>query len=320
MSKRVIVTGGAGFIGSHIVDKCIEAGYEVAVIDNLVTGKRTNVNPAATFYKVDIRDAATLSRVFAEVKPVAVCHQAALANVRGSLEYPDAYAEVNILGTLRLLEAARNNGVQKFTIASTGGAIYGNQTELPTREGSDAHPLDPYGVSKLACEHYLFTYRHNYGLDYCALRYGNVYGPRQDPYGEAGVVAIFTRKMIDGRPTMINGDGTQSRDFIYVGDVARANLLALEKGSGIYNIGTGKPTSINQVFQQLVTLTEYKHPELHGPQKPGEVHISCIDPGRARAELGWEATVSLAAGLTETVTWYHQNIIVATTEKPCYVL
>lgn len=320
MTERVLVTGGAGFIGSHIVDTFIAEGYDVAVIDNLSTGKRVNVNSAASFYEVDIRDTTALERVFAEVKPVAVCHQAALANVRGSLEYPDVYAEVNVLGTLRLLEASRKHGVKKFTIASTGGAIYGNQMEVPTREVNEAHPLDPYGVSKLACEHYLFSYRHNYGLDYCALRYGNVYGPRQDPYGEAGVVAIFTRKMIDGRPLIINGDGAQSRDFVYVGDVARANLQAVRKGSGIYNIGTGKPTSINQVFQELVTLTDYKQPEQHGPQKPGEVRVSCIDPSRARAELGWEASVPLAVGLGNTVAWYHENVIVAATERPCYVL
>ena len=320
MTERVIVTGGAGFIGSHIVDTLIKEGYEVAVIDNLSTGKRANVNPAASFYEVDIRDTAGLERVFAQVQPFAVCHQAALANVRGSLEYPDVYAEVNVLGTLRLLEASRKHGVKKFTMASTGGAIYGDQTQIPTSEKNEAHPLDPYGVSKLACEHYLFSYRHNYGLDYCALRYGNVYGPRQDPYGEAGVVAIFTRRMIDGRPTMINGDGGQARDFIYVGDVAQANLKALCKGSGIYNIGTGKPTSINQVFQQLVILTDYKHPESHGPQKPGEVRTSCIDPNRAHTELGWEAVVPLAVGLGNTVNWYHENVIVATADRPCYVL
>jgi UDP-glucose 4-epimerase len=312
MAERVLVTGGAGFIGSHIVDTLIAEGYDVAIVDNLFTGKRANLNSAATFYEVDIRDTPALERVFAEVKPGAVCHQAALANVRGSLEHPDVYAEVNILGTLRLLEASRKHGVKKFTIASTGGAIYGDQAELPTREVNEAHPLDPYGVSKLACEHYLFEYRHNYGLDYCALRYGNVYGPRQDPHGEAGVVAIFTRRMIDGQPTTINGDGSQSRDFIYVGDVARANLLALQKGSGIYNIGTGKPTSINQIFQQLVKLTDYKHPELHGPQKPGEVRTSCIDPSRVKAELGWEATVSLADGLANTVAWYNESVIAAT--------
>ena len=299
--QKVLVTGGAGFIGSHIVDALIAAGYAVSVVDNLHTGKRENVNPAAHFYHVDLRDAAALERVFANESPAFVCHQAALANVRASLEYPDQYAEVNVIGTLRLLEVCRHHGVRKVVMASTGGAIYGNLPGAPATETAPAHPLDPYGVSKLSSEHYLFSYRHNYGLDYCALRYGNVYGPRQDPYGEAGVVAIFIGHMLQGQPVVINGDGRQQRDFVFVGDIARANRLALERGSGIYNLGTGVATEVNTIFHELVGLTGYALPETHGPAKSGEVSYSCLDANRARRELDWEPVTSLRDGLAQTV-------------------
>ena len=196
MSDSVLVTGGAGFIGSHIVDTLLAAGYDVSVVDDLHTGKRENVNPAARFHRVDIRDAAALDAVFAAERPVAVLHQAAWADVRGSLVDPAGYATVNVIGTLNLLEAARRHGTRKIVFASTGGAIYGDPAELPATEACPPDPLDPYGASKLSCEVFIATYRHNYGLDFCALRYGNVYGPRQDPFGEAGVVAIFTGKLL----------------------------------------------------------------------------------------------------------------------------
>lgn len=301
MAERVIVTGGAGFIGSHIVDALIEAGYEVAVIDNLSTGRRENLNPRAAFYEVDICDAEALERVFAETKPIAVNHQAAMADVRGSLEEPDAYAMVNVVGTLRLLKAACQHGVRRIVMASTGGAIYGEGVPLPATEDQVAHPLDPYGVSKLSGEHYLYAFRHNFGLDYCALRYGNIYGPRQNPFGEAGVVAIFCGRMLRGQPLTINGDGKQLRDFTYVGDVAEANLRAIRSGSGVYNIGTGIGSDVNTIFEHLARLTGYTLPAQYGPARAGEVRANMLDPTRARRELGWQAKVSLADGLALTV-------------------
>jgi UDP-glucose 4-epimerase len=315
MAERVLVTGGAGFIGSHIVDAMIEAGHTVAVVDNLHTGKRGNVNAKAAFYQVDIRDATGLERVFAAEKPTIISHQAALANVRASLDEPDVYAEVNVIGTLRLLQAAQRHGVRKVMMASTGGAIYGELPQQPATEESVAHPLDPYGVSKLACEHYLFSFRHNFGLDYCALRYGNVYGPRQDSRGEAGVVAIFASRMLAGEPVVINGDGKQERDFVYVTDVARANVAAVTKGSGIYNIGTGVRSTVNQVFEHLVEHTRYPLPEAHGPAKPGEVRVSCISPALAGRELGWQPRVSLGDGLANTVAWYRSGTKAASENK-----
>ena len=317
MAENILVTGGAGFIGSHIVDALIAAGYSVAVVDNLHTGKRENLNPAARFYEVDICEAALLADVFAAERPTAVVHQAALADVRGSLRDPATYAVVNVIGTINLLEAARATGtVRKFLFASTGGAIYGDPAELPATEACPTRPLDPYGASKLASEGFIATYRHNYGMEFCVLRYGNVYGPRQDPEGEAGVVAIFTGAMLRGRPVTINGDGLQQRDFIYVGDVARANLLALQDrpaaevaGTGIYNLGGGIPTDVNTLFRELARLTGYAHPERHGPAKLGEVRCTYLDAGKARRELGWEAEVSLSEGLARTVAFFRERMV-----------
>jgi UDP-glucose 4-epimerase len=304
---RILVTGGAGFIGSHIVDVFVAAGHQVAVVDNLNTGKLANLNPAASFFQVDIRDAAGLAQVFEQVQPEVISHQAALADVRGSLREPDTYAEVNVIGSIRLLEAARQHGVRKVLYASTGGAVYGEPEYVPVREDHAINPLDPYGASKHAVEHYLFLYRHNYGLDYASLRYPNVYGPRQDPHGEAGVVAIFTGKMLAGEPCTINGDGTQQRDFVYVGDVARANLLAASNGSGIYNIGSGVGTDVNAIFAGLKQAAGYTQDALYGPAKLGEVYKIYLDAAKARAELGWESTVSVVDGLRRTVGYFQQG-------------
>jgi UDP-glucose 4-epimerase len=303
-AERVLVTGGAGFIGSHVVDVLLATGYEVSVVDDLHTGKLENVNPAARFYRVDIRDAAALEQVFAAERPLLVSHQAAWADVRGSLADPAGYASVNVIGTLNLLQSAQRHGARKIVFASTGGAIYGDPAELPAREQCPPNPLDPYGASKLSCEYFLSTYRHNYGLDFCTLRYGNVYGPRQDPYGEAGVVAIFTGKMLSGAGPVINGDGLQQRDFVYVSDVARANLLALQRGSGITNVGTGVPTDVNTIFRELARLTGYRGPEQHGPAKQGEVRVTYLDATRARQELGWASEVPLREGLARTVDYF----------------
>jgi UDP-glucose 4-epimerase len=304
---RTLVTGGAGFIGSHIVDAFVAAGHQVAVIDNLNTGKLANLNPAAAFFQVDIRDAAGLDRVFEQVQPEVIAHQAALADVRGSLREPDLYAEVNVIGSIRLLEAARQHGVRKVLYASTGGAVYGEPEYVPVREDHAINPLDPYGASKHAVEHYLFLYRHNYGLDYASLRYPNVYGPRQDPHGEAGVVAIFTGKMLAGETCTINGDGTQQRDFVFVGDVARANLLAATNGSGIYNIGSGVGTDVNAIFAGLKQAAGYTQDVLYGPAKLGEVFKIYLDASKARRELGWESTVSVTDGLRQTVNYFLQG-------------
>jgi UDP-glucose 4-epimerase len=304
MTERALVTGGAGFIGSHIVDAFLAAGYDVAVVDNLHSGRRENVNARARLYEVDIRDAGALADVFARERPAVVSHQAALADVRDSLRRPDLYADVNVIGTIRVLEAARQHGARKITFASTGGAIYGDQEIMPTPESIDAHPLDFYGVSKLAGEHYLYGYRHNHGLDYCALRYGNVYGPRQNAGGEAGVIAIFASRMLRAQPVEIYGDGLQLRDFVFVGDVARANALAARAGSGTYNIGTGVKTSINDVFDELARLTKYLLPSVHGAAKPGEVRASCLDAAKAGRELGWAPAVGLAAGLEQTTAYF----------------
>lgn len=303
---RILVTGGAGFIGSHIVDAFVTAGHQVAVVDNLNTGKLANLNPAASFFQVDIRDADGLDRVLAQVQPEVISHQAALADVRGSLREPDTYAEVNIIGSIRLLEAARQHGVRKIVYASTGGAVYGEPEYVPVREDHAINPLDPYGASKHTVEHYLFIYKHNYGLDYASLRYPNVYGPRQDPHGEAGVVAIFTGKMLAGEPCTINGDGTQQRDFVYVGDVARANLLAASNGSGIYNIGSGVGSDVNAIFDGLKQAAGYAQDALYGPAKLGEVFKIYLDASKARRELSWESTVSVVDGLRRTVEYFQQ--------------
>lgn len=301
---RILVTGGAGFIGSHIVDLFIAAGHHVAVVDNLHTGKLSNLNSQATFYQVDIRDAQALAEVFQREQPEIISHQAALADVRGSLQDPATYAQVNIVGSIHLLELARQHGVRKFIYASTGGAVYGEPEYLPVTEDHPINPLDPYGASKHAVEHYLFLYRHNYGLDYVSLRYPNVYGPRQDPMGEAGVVAIFTGRMLAGQPCTINGDGKQQRDFTYVTDIARANLLAAERGSGIYNIGSGIGTDVNTIFALLKEAAGYTLPPNYGPPKLGEVRRTYLDASKAQRELGWHPEVPVAEGLRRTVEYF----------------
>jgi len=301
---RIVVTGGAGFIGSHVVDAYLEQGHDVLVVDDLSTGKRENVNPQARLYTLDIRDE-KLEKVFATERPGVVNHQAAKANLRESMEKPGLYADVNILGSLHLLELCRKYKVQKFIFASTGGAIYGEPEYLPADEMHPVGPLDPYGASKAAFEHYLPIYRTNYGIPFTVLRYANVYGPRQDPYGEAGVVAIFTVKMLHGEQAIINGSGEQERDFVYVGDVAQANLLALNNGDGgFYNIGTGAGTSINEVFSRLKSSTGYEKQDVHGPPKAGEVFKIYLQADKARRELGWQPTVPLEEGLRRTVEYF----------------
>jgi UDP-glucose 4-epimerase len=301
---KILVTGGAGFIGSHVVDAYVAAGHDVAIVDDLSTGKRENVNPRARLYTLDLRDV-ELSKVLAEVKPDVVSHHAAKASVRESMVEPVLYADVNISGGVKLLELCRQYRVKKFVYASTGGALYGDPQYLPADEAHPIGPLDPYGVSKAALEYYLPIYHKQHGLAFTTLRYANVYGPRQDPYGEAGVVAIFSRRMLVSEQAVINGSGEQERDFVYVGDVAQANVLALDKGDGgTYNIGMGAGTSINELFARLKAITSYPLADVHGPAKAGEVSKVYLKADRARRELGWTPAVDLDTGLRLTVEYF----------------
>ncbi len=305
---KVLVTGGAGFIGSHVADAFVAEGYEVVVVDDLSTGSRENLNPATAFHEVDIRDEETLAEVFAREKPDYVSHQAARAQVRESMEKPGLYAEVNIIGSLNVLQLCRQHEIRKIVYASTGGAVYGEPEYLPADESHPINPLDPYGASKHHVEHYLYLYRANWGLSYTILRYPNVYGPRQDPYGEAGVVAIFAKQMLTGGQPIINGTGEQERDFVYVGDIAQANILAIEQGDGeIFNIGMGIGTSINDIFHSLKEATGYSGEEVHGPPKAGEVFRIYLDASKARRELGWSARVSLGEGLSRTAEYFRSD-------------
>ena len=300
----MLLTGGAGFIGSHVADHLLEQGHEVAVVDNLSTGRRKNVPEGARFYEMDIRTGCL--EVFEEFRPEALSHQAAQMDVRRSVREPDFDAEVNILGTVRLLQNCVEYGVERVIFASTGGAIYGEQKEFPAPEDHPQHPISPYGVSKLAGERYLHFYCIEHGLPYVALRYANVYGPRQDPHGEAGVVAIFCGNLATDQASTINGTGEQTRDYVYVGDVARANLLALksEVPSGAYNIGTGIETSVNKLYEILLEASGRELPPKHGPAKPGEQLRSCVDPSKAATYLEWWPEVDLTSGLTMTLRFF----------------
>lgn len=299
---RVLITGGAGFIGSNIADAMAAQGHAVAVLDDLSTGKEKNVSTGIKLYRADIRDNDALARVFDDFKPEIISHQAAKADVRESLQKPQLYADVNIIGSLNVLENARRVGTKKIIYAGTGGATYGEPKYLPVKEDHPVNPLDPYGASKHHVEHYLFLYNYNYGLKYTVLRYPNVYGPRQNPFGEAGVIAIFTYKMLNGETPTINGKGDKERDFCFVGDVARANVLALYAGDNeIYNIGSGVGTDINTLYEKLQNATGFHKPANYSPDKPGEVYKIYLDATKAGKELGWEANVGLEEGLQLTV-------------------
>jgi UDP-glucose 4-epimerase len=307
---RILVTGGAGFIGSHVVDALIAAGHDVIVVDNLAAGKRENVNPAAKFYRLDICSP-ELADVLRAEKIDVVNHHAAQIDVRRSVAAPGEDARINIQGLLNILENGLRYGVRGVVFASSGGVVYGEPEALPVAEDYPKGPLSPYGVSKLCSEHYLYCFARVHGLPYVALRYANVYGPRQDPAGEAGVVAIFGRKMLQRETPTIYGDGEQVRDYVYVGDVVRANLLALAKlGQGgqpaspddwAYNIGTGQETSVNALFAMLAGITGYTGRPVYGPERPGELKKIYLDVTRARRELGWVPQVSLREGLDLTM-------------------
>ena len=304
---KVLVTGGAGFIGSHLVDRLIQEGHEVVVVDNLLTGKRRNLNKEARFYKQDVQSS-RLERVFSRERPLLVMHLAAQVDLRRSVEEPIFDAQVNILGTLNVLQQAVKYGTRKVIFASSGGAIYGEQDIFPAPESHPIRPLSPYGISKLNGEQYLAYYQRVSGIQHVILRYSNVYGPRQDPEGEAGVVAIFMGKMLAGEQPIINGNGRQTRDFVFVDDVVEANLAAMGKEvQGIYNVGTAEETSINDLFRLLVELTNAGCKELHGPAKKGEQARSVVDISRIRQELGWEPKVPLREGLKRTVEFFRER-------------
>lgn len=309
---KVLVTGGAGFIGSHVVDLYLSKGYEVVVVDDLSTGRRSNLNPDARFIQMDIRDP-KLSEVFEQERPDFVNHHAAQMDVRRSMVEPLFDADVNVVGSLNLLECARKNAVKRVVYISTGGAVYGEPEYLPCDEAHPIQPICPYGASKHTVEHYLYMYAINYGLKYTVLRYPNVYGPRQDPYGEAGVVAIFTGQMLKEAQVVINGDGEQQRDFVYVGDCARANLLALEMEhqSGIFNLGAGHGTTVNAIYEGLKAITVYARQAINGPPKLGETSAIYLDARKAKHILGWEPQVGLREGLESTVDYFRKEEVLA---------
>jgi UDP-glucose 4-epimerase len=298
---RVLVTGGAGFIGSHLVDAFLAAGHEVSVVDDLSSGFRHNIPSTVPFYQMDICSP-ELSRVFALETPEIVSHQAARANVRESFEKPVLYATVNVVGSVNVLACCRRFGVRKVIYASTGGAVYGEPECLPVPENHPIRPLDPYGAAKHHVEHYLQIYKSHFGIDFTVLRYPNVFGPRQNPDGEAGVVAIFIGKMLKGKVPVINGSGNQERDFVYVGDIARANLLALDRAGGtIMNAGSGIGTSVNQIYDVLQEVLAFPHPADYGPAKRGEVYRIFLNSTMANEQLYWRPDVSLRDGLLQTV-------------------
>ena len=309
---RVLVTGGAGFIGSNLTDRLLAEGHEVTVVDDLSTGKLHNLHQARrnpdlplSFQRVDITSNA-LERVFAKVEPEVVLHLAAQIDVRRSVEDPVHDAMVNVVGTVNLLETSRRHGVRKIVMATSGGCIYGepDASELPVPEDYPGHPHSPYGASKRGVEEYLYTYAALYGLQWTSLALANVYGRRQDPLGEAGVVSIFGGRMLAGEPVTIFGDGEQTRDFVYVDDVVHAFVLAMERGDGQrFNIGTGEQTSVNQLFAELARITGYEQPATHGEERAGELRHIALETRLAAAELGWKPWTTLPEGLTDTVGW-----------------
>ncbi len=301
---RAVVTGGAGFIGSHVVDALLARGDEVVVVDSLATGKRERVASAADLRVQDIRE--PLDDLFAGFEPEAVFHLAAQADVRASVEDPVDDAETNVIGTIRVLDAARRYGSGQVVFSSTGGAIYG-ECDAPASESHTLEPLSPYGTAKLAAEEYLRTFNRLYGLNHVALRYGNVYGPRQDPRGEAGVVAIFLGAADRGEQPRIFGDGSQTRDYVYVGDAARATLAAVGHEGGVFNVGTGRETSVTELWERCREVSGSELDALPAPPRPGELQQSVLDPTRAASELGFQAFVELDEGIRATWDWIRSS-------------
>lgn len=306
---KILVTGGAGFIGSHVVRTFLDAGHEVLIVDDLSSGKQENVPEGVRLVLADIRSETAVEAV-RTFKPEVFCHHAAQIDVRRSVADPLYDTEVNVLGTIRLLMACRDAGVRKVLFASSGGAGYGEPDGYARPdEDHPLRPVSPYGAAKMSIDLYLRVFREQYGLDYTSLRYANVYGPRQNPHGEAGVVAIFLDRLLTGKTAVINGDGCQTRDYVYAGDIARANLLALEKGGGLaINIGTGVETDVNTLFRLLQELTGNGQREVHGPPSAGEQRRSVLENRLASEALGWYPSVSLAEGLANTVAFFRDRL------------
>ncbi len=303
---KILVTGGAGFIGSHIVDAYIELGHEVTIVDNLSTGLLSNVNPKAKFYELDINDP-KVSEIIEHGNFDVINHHAAQIDVRVSVENPVLDAQSNIIGSIRLFHSAAKSGVNKIIFASSGGTVYGEQSYFPANEEHPLFPCSPYGISKLTSELYLAFYKSVYNLDFVALRYSNVYGPRQNPKGEAGVVAIFASKMLKGEQPIIYGDGTATRDYVYISDVVRANMLSLDpKVFGAFNISTGVETDVNTIFKKIKDITNSSVKEFHGPPKPGELRRSCLSYDKFRNLTGWNPEVMLDHGLNLTVEYFRK--------------
>lgn len=304
------MTGGAGFIGSHVVDAYVAAGHDVAVLDNFSTGSQANVNPAVEVHRVDLRDQAGVEKVVASFRPEIVNHHAAQSEVPKSIADPGLDAHINIVGGLNLLKASVDHRVKKVIFISTGGALYGEPDMVPAGEDHPVRPLSPYGTSKFSFEQYLGTFKRTFGMEFTVLRYANIYGPRQDFYAEEGrVVAIFASRMLARKPVTIDGDGEQSRDMLHVGDAATANLAALESGDGeTFHVSTGVPVSVNDLFRKLALLTGYTMEPNLGPRRKGDVYRIALDNARARQGLGWEPRVSLEEGLSLTVDYFREQV------------
>jgi UDP-glucose 4-epimerase len=304
MWMKILVTGGAGFIASNIVDAYIAAGHDVVIVDDLSTGRKKNINKKALFVEMNIQDP-KLVEVFKDQNIDAINHHAAQMDVRRSVEDPIFDAQSNVLGFLNILQNCAKHGTKKVIFASSGGAIYGEQDYFPADENHQLQPLSPYGITKLVGEKYLFFYNLTYGIQFTALRYANVYGPRQNPHGEAGVVAIFSKLLLGGKQPVINGDGKQTRDYVFVKDVVKANVLALKNNdSNIFNVGTGIETDVNQLFVAINKLTGANAPENHVPAKAGEQMRSVVDAAKIQKTLGWQADYNLESGLAETVDYF----------------
>lgn len=305
--SKILVTGGAGFIGSHLTDVLVQEGHTVFVMDNLSTGRKEYVNPRARFYELDIRSPQAKNFVVSE-RFEAIFHLAAQIDVRKSAKDPLTDADINIMGSLNILEAAKVSGVKRFVFSSTGGAMYGQTEQRPTSENYPATPITPYGIGKLAIEHYLQYFRDLFGLSSISLRYSNVYGPRQNSQGEAGVVAIFSDRCLRGKPLQINGDGKQTRDYVYVDDVIKANLLALASNScGQYNIATGVETDVNAIARLIQESANKKSRIYYGPPRQGDIYQSCLDASRFKKEFAWKAVIDVNEGIRRTVEWFLRN-------------
>ena len=311
---RILVTGGAGFIGSHVVDAYIAAGHEVAVLDNFSTGREDNVNGSAVVHRVDLRDQPQVEKAVASFRPELVNHHAAQSEVPKSVADPTYDAQVNIIGGLNLLKSSVDHGVRKVIFSSTGGALYGEPDMVPADEEHPVRPLSPYGTSKLAFEQYLGTFRRTFGLEHTILRYANIYGPRQDFHAEEGrVIAIFASRMLAGKAVTVDGTGEQSRDMLYIGDAATANLAALDRGSGgTFHISSGIAVSINDLYRKLALLTGYTDFPHYGPPRKGDVYHIALDNSRALRDLGWEPQVELEEGLSRTVDYFREQVSSAT--------